>query len=76
MRKIVATAWMSLDGVFDADSMAQWFFPFDSIERQNYIRRGIMDCDAIVLGRNTYEMLASFWPNQLNDDMGWDQPVN
>lgn len=29
-----------------------------------------MACDAILLGRTTYEMLASFWPHQTNDDMG------
>ena len=62
MRKIVVSAWMSVDGVFDADTMPQWFFPFDSIERQQYITEGIMQCDTILFGRTTYEMLASFWP--------------
>src|SRR4051812_48436810 len=70
MRKLVVSAWVSIDGVFDADTMPQWFFPFDSIERQQYITKGIMDCDAILFGRTTYEMLASFWPFQTNDDMG------
>jgi dihydrofolate reductase len=76
MRKLVVSAWMSIDGVFDADTMPQWFFPFDSIERQQYITKGIMDCDTILLGRTTYEMLASFWPYQTNDDMGPASKLN
>jgi dihydrofolate reductase len=76
MRKLVVSTWVSIDGVFDADTMPQWFFPFDSIERQQYIAKGIMECDAILLGRTTYEMLASFWPYQLNDDMGPASKLN
>src|SRR3954471_6985450 len=76
MRKLIVSAWVSIDGVFDADTMPQWFFPFDSIERQQYITKGIMDCDAILLGRKTYEMLASFWPYQTNDDMGPASKLN
>jgi len=76
MRKIVVSAWLSIDGVFDADTMPQWFFPFDSVERQQYITEGIMECDAILLGRTTYEMLASFWPYQTNDEMGPASKLN
>jgi dihydrofolate reductase len=76
MRKLVVSTWVSIDGVFDADTMPQWFFPFDSIERRQYITKGIMDCDAILFGRTTYEMLASFWPYQTNDDMGPASKLN
>ena len=76
MRKIVVSAWVSIDGVFDADTMPQWFFPFDSIERQQYITEGIMKCDTILFGRTTYEMLASFWPYQTNDEMGPASKLN
>lgn len=76
MRKLVVSAWVSIDGVFDADTMPQWFFPFDSIERQKHIAKGIMECDAILFGRKTYEMLASFWPYQTNDDMGPASKLN
>ena len=70
MRKLVVSSWVSIDGVFDADTMPQWFFPFDSRERQAYITKGIKECDAILFGRTTYEILASFWAYQTNDDMG------
>jgi len=76
MRKIIVSAWISIDGVFDADTMPQWFFPFDSTERQQYITKGIMECDTILFGRTTYEMLASFWPYQTNDDMGPASKLN
>ena len=70
MRKLVVSAWISLDGVFDADTMAQWYAPFDSEARQTYIREGILACDAILLGRTTYEMLAPYWSSLHNDEMG------
>jgi dihydrofolate reductase len=76
MGKLIVSAWITLDGVFDADSMQEWFLPFESIERQKYIRDGILAADAILLGRTTYEMLASFWPNQKNDDMGPASKLN
>ena len=76
MRKLVVSAWVSIDGVFDAGTMPQWFFPFDSLERQAYITKGIMECDAILFGRTTYEMLASFWAYQTNDDMGPASKLN
>jgi hypothetical protein len=33
MRKLVVSAWVTLDGVFDAGTMNQWFIPFDSLGR-------------------------------------------
>ncbi len=30
MRKIVVSEWVTLDGVFDADTMGQWFIPYDT----------------------------------------------
>ena len=76
MRKIVVSTWMSLDGVFDGDTMGQWFTPFDSIPRQEYIRDGILECDALLLGRKTYEMLAPYWSAQKNNEMGVAAKLN
>lgn len=61
MRKLVASAWVTLDGVFDASLMPQWFFPFDSKSRQAAIRESVMGSDAILMGRITYEMLMPYW---------------
>jgi dihydrofolate reductase len=70
MRKLVISEWMSLDGVFDADTMPQWFEPYESDDRANYIRECIHASDALVLGRVTYELLGAYWPKQTNDAMG------
>lgn len=69
MSKIVVSTWVTLDGVFDANSMNEWFAPFDSLERQKYIRESIHGSDALLLGRTTYEMLSSYWPNLKNNEM-------
>ncbi len=76
MRKLVVSVWLTLDGVFDADTMDQWFNPYDSKERQEYIREGILASGALLLGRTTYEMLASYWPYQKNDDNGPASKLN
>ena len=76
MRKLVVSAWISIDGVFDADTMPQWFSPFDSLSKNEYIRDSIVKADALLIGRTTYEMLASYWPLQLNDDNGPAGTIN
>lgn len=70
MRKLIVSEWVTLDGVFDADNMDQWWIPYDSIERQEYIKEGILASDAILLGGTTYEMLAPYWSAQKNDENG------
>src|SRR6266516_8194798 len=68
MRKLWVKAWMTLDGVFDADTMDQWWNPYDSAERQKYILEGYSRGDVYLLGRTTYEMLWPFWSTQTNDE--------
>jgi dihydrofolate reductase len=76
MRKLIVSAWISLDGIFDAELMNEWFNPFDSESRQDYIRNGILACDAIMFGRKTYEMLAPYWSAQKNNEMGVADKLN
>jgi dihydrofolate reductase len=76
LRKLVVSEWMTLDGVFDADTMKEWFEPYDSPERQNYIKENVLTSDAFLVGRVTYEMLASYWPNQKNNEMGVADRLN
>ena len=70
MRKLIVSAWVSLDGIFDADTMEQWFNPYHSDARAAYIKETIDAADAFVLGRTTYEMLAPYWSAQQNNEMG------
>jgi dihydrofolate reductase len=68
MRKLVVSEWVSLDGVFDADTMKQWFHPYDSKDRQAHITEMVLASDAFLFGRVTYEMLAGYWPKVKNND--------
>ncbi|MBV6450166.1 MAG: putative protein YyaP [Anaerolineales bacterium] len=61
MRKIVVSMFMALDGVTEAPN--QWSFQFGSKEQQNYKYDELFACDALLLGRITYEGFAEAWPN-------------
>jgi len=76
MRKLIASEWMTLDGVFDAGTMKEWFQPYDSVDRQAYIRENVLTSDAFLVGRVTYEMLASYWPKQKNNEEGIADKLN
>ncbi|HLY28680.1 MAG TPA: dihydrofolate reductase family protein [Aggregatilineales bacterium] len=70
MRKIVVSEGMSLDGVFDAQTMGQWAQPFYSEERDEVIRDIVLASDGLLLGRRTYDIQAYWWPNQKGDKYG------
>jgi dihydrofolate reductase len=70
MRKIVVSAWVTIDGIFDSETMQEWFIPFNSIAKDEYIRESILGAGALLVGRTTYEMLAAYWPYELNDENG------
>jgi dihydrofolate reductase len=76
MRKLIVFEWVTLDGVYDADSMEKWFNPYHSDKRGETISETIGSGDALLLGRTTYEMLGHFWPQQKNDDMGPASSLN
>jgi len=67
---------MTLDGVFDGDTMKDWFMPFDSEERRKYIVKTMDACDAILFGRVTYEMLAPYWSVLKNNEDGLADKIN
>lgn len=68
MGNLVAFEWTSVDGVFDADLMGDWFFPYDSAERRKTIKEVYQQADAFLMGRATYEMLAPYWASLPDDD--------
>jgi dihydrofolate reductase len=76
VRKLVASEWISLDGVFDADTMDTWFHPFESPERGAYLKQNIDGSDGFVLGRTTYEMLGSYWPKMKHNEYGIADRLN
>ena len=69
MRKLWVKAWMTLDGVFDADTMDHWWPPtdeaaVDEARRLEYIVEEYSKGDVYLLGRTTYEMLWPGWSTQ------------
>jgi dihydrofolate reductase len=70
VRKIVAYEWITLDGIFDADTMDQWWIPYDSKDRQQHIQETYLTSDVYLMGRTTYEMLAPYWSSLKNNEMG------
>lgn len=76
MGRIVISEWMSLDGVFDAALMAEWFHPFHSDRRAAWIRAGIDACESMLYGRATYQMLAPYWSALKDNEMGVAAKLN
>jgi len=76
MRQVIVTEWVSLDGIFDAGSMAQWFNPYHSDSRAKYIQDTIQNCEIMLYGRNTYEMLFPYWSSLKNNEMGVAEKLN
>jgi dihydrofolate reductase len=70
MRKIIVSEGISLDGVFDAQTMGQWAAPYYSEERDEFVRASVLSADALLMGRTTYDLQAWYWPNQKNDKYG------
>jgi len=76
MRKLIVTQWVSLDGIFDASSMNKWWIPFDSPGRQQYIQDTINNCEIMLYGRKTYEMLYPYWSSFKNNEQGIADKLN
>ena len=59
MRKVIVSEFVSLDGV--AENPA-WTFQFGSEEQEQYKFAELFACDALLLGRVTYQGFAAAWP--------------
>lgn len=62
MRKVVASFFMSLDGVVEAPQT--WHFPYFNEQMGAVIADAIGTTGAFLLGRRTYEEWAAYWPAQ------------
>ncbi|WP_405061783.1 dihydrofolate reductase family protein [Kribbella sp. NBC_01505] len=73
MGRLVVTAFMSIDGVVQAPSLADedgdggftfggWMTPYADPAVTELLTRVVLTADALLLGRRTYEIFASFWP--------------
>ena len=73
MRKLWVKAWITFDGVFDADTMDDWWQNTNSPERMEYIMEQYSQGDIYMMGRTTYEML---WPGWSKDTTAVGQILN
>ena len=60
MRKVIASEYVSLDGVMEAPE--QWTFQFWNDEHAKYAHDQLFASDALLLGRETYQGFAAAWP--------------
>lgn len=75
-RKVVVSEFMTLDGVFDADTMGEWLFPYRSTDVGSHIKEELDAADISLLGSTTYEALAPYWPHQKDDPSGIADRLN
>jgi dihydrofolate reductase len=61
MRKVVVSTYVTLDGVYEDPA---WSGPYWSDEAQQFARDQLFASDALLLGRETYEIFAASWPTE------------
>jgi dihydrofolate reductase len=75
MRRIIAFNRVSADGYFTApDGNLNWVVPEEELDKQ--ATSNMPSQGALMFGRRTYEMFASFWPQQLDKPAGAEDPHN
>lgn len=66
MRRIIVFDHVSADGYFTTTGGSlDWVVPEEALDKSAEERLG--GADAMLFGRKTYEMFASFWPNVVKD---------
>src|SRR5579884_399465 len=72
MRNIIEYTLISVDGIFAGTDRSAFFEYRD----EAYLRDGLgllLSCDAMLMGRNTYESLAKIWPGRTHP---WAERIN
>lgn len=65
MRRIINSTYITLDGVIEAPA---WTVPYFDEEAMALAGEQTEAADALLMGRRTYEMFASSWPNRDESD--------
>lgn len=74
MGKIIAGEYITLDGVMEAPE--NWQFPYYSDDYAAWNTTQVLEADALLLGRVTYEIFASHWPLQTHNEFGVADKLN
>lgn len=67
MRKTFLFMMVSLDGYFEGNNHDLSWHNVDE-EFVTFADRQLDEADTLIFGRTTYEMMASYWPNEPRDD--------
>ena len=68
MRELIVSEFVTLDGVMEAPGGEEghphtgWVFDFMGPEQERYKLQEVLDAEALLLGRVTYEGFAEAWP--------------
>lgn len=87
MRKLIATEWMSLDGVVQAPSSPDedrsggfdrggWHTGYFDDHSMNWVAETVGGAGGYLLGRGTYEIFAGHWPNASEEEQVLAEPLN
>lgn len=68
MGKIVASEFVSLDGVVEAPDQWMGQYMADDVTKFKYDE--LFASDALLLGRTTYQLFASYWPSATEESDG------
>jgi dihydrofolate reductase len=74
MRKVIASLFLSLDGVMEKPET--WHFPYFNDEMGAAIGHAMSSADAFLLGRRTYEEWAEYWPTQSPEENPMAAAIN
>jgi len=74
LRKVIAYEYVTLDGVMEAPE--KWQFPYFSDDFAEFNKAQILSFGASLPGRVTYEIFASYWPLQTNNEIGLADKIN
>lgn len=75
MRKIIVSNLISIDGYFEGMNQDLSWFKVNE-EFLDYARQQLLEVDAILFGRITYEHMAAYWPNAKDNDAVITEKMN
>ena len=74
MRRVIAYEYVTLDGVMEAPE--KWQFPYLTDDVAELVKAQILEADAVLLGRMTYDIFAASWPTRTNNEFGVADKLN
>jgi dihydrofolate reductase len=87
MRRVIVQEWMTLDGVVQAPGMKDedtrggfehggWSLPYFEETSMKWVIENLNNAGGFLLGRRTYELFASHWPNASEEEQPMAEPLN